>query len=176
MFRKILAANDGSPGAFAALAAALDIAAKCGAELHMICVEEIPYFPATIDEVDEEREAAAHRFASVSERSTQLAAAKSVSLETHVIPGHPVPAIVDFVRSKALSTCERPAERRRATRRYSAVGGLYLSGRLTAKPLPGPHAAIARCAGIARPRSVNTLRDGSAALFAELTHALEPDC
>ena len=99
MFRKILAANDGSPGAFAALAAALDIAAKCGAELHMICVEEIPYFPATIDEVDEEREAAAHRFASVSERSMQLAAARSVSLEAHVIPGHPVPTIVEFVRT-----------------------------------------------------------------------------
>ncbi len=99
MFRKILAANDGSPGAFAALQAAIDLAVKCGAELHMISVEEILHLAETIDEVEEEREEAGHRFASVIERSRQLAALQGVSLETHLFPGHPVPAIVEFVRT-----------------------------------------------------------------------------
>jgi nucleotide-binding universal stress UspA family protein len=101
MFRKILAANDGSPGAFIALTA-IDVAVKYGAELHMICIEEIPHFPGTIDEVEEEREDAEHRFVSVIERSKQFAAPKGVSLETHLIPGHPVPTIVDFLRTRAF--------------------------------------------------------------------------
>src|SRR5260370_21739575 len=61
MFRKILVANDGSPGAFAALQGAIDLAVTYRAELHMISVEEIPHLAATIDDVEAEREAAAHR-------------------------------------------------------------------------------------------------------------------
>jgi nucleotide-binding universal stress UspA family protein len=99
MFKKILAANDGSPGAFAALKAAIDLAVKCGAELHMISVEEIPRLPATIDEVEGEREEAEHRLLPVIKRSRQLAALQGLSLETHLAPGHPVPTIVEFVRT-----------------------------------------------------------------------------
>ena len=100
MFRKILAANDGSPGAFTALTAAIDVAVKYGAELHMICIEEIPHFAGTIDEVAEEQEEAEHRFVSVIERSKRLAGEKGVSLETHLLPGHPVSTIVDFLRTR----------------------------------------------------------------------------
>jgi nucleotide-binding universal stress UspA family protein len=99
MFRKILAANDGSPGADAALKAAIDLAVKYGAELHMISVEEIPHIPETINEVEEEREEAEHRFASVIAHARQLAALQGLSLETHLFPGHPVPGIIEFVRT-----------------------------------------------------------------------------
>jgi len=99
MFRKILAANDGSPGAGAALSAAIDLAVKYGAELHMISVEEIPHLPATIDEIEGEREEATHRLTSVIERSQRQAALQGVSLEPHLFPGHPVVAIVEFVRA-----------------------------------------------------------------------------
>jgi nucleotide-binding universal stress UspA family protein len=102
MYRKILVANDGSPGAFSALTAALDVAAKFEAELHMICVETIPYLPATIDEVVEEKEEADHRFAPVIERSKQLASLKGVSLEYHLLPGHPVPTIVEFLTTRGF--------------------------------------------------------------------------
>jgi nucleotide-binding universal stress UspA family protein len=53
MYRKILVANDGSPGALKALAGAIEMAKRDGAALHMITVEELPRFPASIDEVDE---------------------------------------------------------------------------------------------------------------------------
>jgi nucleotide-binding universal stress UspA family protein len=99
MFRKILVANDGSPGAFAALGAAIDLAAKHGAELHMISVEEIPHLAETIDEVEGEREAAGHRLLPAIERSKQLAASQGLSLATHLVPGHPVSSIVEFVRT-----------------------------------------------------------------------------
>ncbi len=99
MFRKILVANDGSPGAAAALQAAIDLALKYGAELHMISVEEIPHLAETMDEVEGEREEAGHRFGPVIGRSRELAAAQGSSLETHLFPGHPVAAIVEFVRT-----------------------------------------------------------------------------
>ncbi len=55
MFRKILNANDGSDNAFKALEAACDLAAKYGAALHMITVEEVPAMPDTdmIDEIEQ---------------------------------------------------------------------------------------------------------------------------
>jgi nucleotide-binding universal stress UspA family protein len=99
MFRKILVANDGSPGASAALQGAIDLAVKYGAELHMISVEEIPHLAETIDEVEGEREEEGHRFAGVVERSRQLAAAHGLSLQPHLVPGHPVSTIVEFVRT-----------------------------------------------------------------------------
>ena len=54
MFKTILAANDGSDHAFHALALALTMARQCGANVHMVSVEEIPHIPGTIEEVREE--------------------------------------------------------------------------------------------------------------------------
>ena len=99
MFRKILVANDGSPGGQAALSGAIDLALQCGSELHMIRIEEIPRFAATIDEIEEEKEEADLRFTSVIRRAKELAAQKGVSLETHLLAGHPVPSIVEFLRA-----------------------------------------------------------------------------
>jgi len=99
MFRKILVANDGSPGGQAAFSAAIDLALKCGGELHMICIEEIPRFAATVDEIEEEKEEAGLRFAAVIEHAKELAGRKGVSLEAHLLAGHPVPSIVEFLRA-----------------------------------------------------------------------------
>jgi nucleotide-binding universal stress UspA family protein len=99
MFRKILVANDGSPGAQAALSAAIDLALMCGAELQMICIEEIPRFAGTIDEVEEEKGEADRRFAAVIERAKELAGQKGISVEAHLLAGHPVPSIVEFLRA-----------------------------------------------------------------------------
>ena len=62
MFKKILIANDGSEGASRALSAALIEAKAHNAALHMISVEELPRFPASVDEVIEEKAEANHRF------------------------------------------------------------------------------------------------------------------
>jgi nucleotide-binding universal stress UspA family protein len=54
MFRKILVAHDGSEGAHKAMAVAIDLASRDGAELHLISViEELPTNAATIDAVEE---------------------------------------------------------------------------------------------------------------------------
>ena len=100
MYRKILVAHDGSPGGFAALTGGLDLAAKLEAEIHMISVAEIPAFPGTMDEVIEEHDEGRVRFEPVIERAKQLAAMKGITLEAHLLPGHPVKVIADFVRDR----------------------------------------------------------------------------
>lgn len=96
MFKTILHANDGSDHAFKALAFAVDIAAQDQAELHMVCIEEIPYMPEYIEEVREEKGTAARRYHSVVQRATALAQKRQVKLQAHVVAGHPVRDIVEL--------------------------------------------------------------------------------
>ena len=98
MYTKILAANDGSAGGERALAAAIELARKVSAELHMVMVEELSRFPATIDEVMEEKDEAHHRFAPVVETATAEAKAAGVTIQTHLIPGHVVDAVNGLVK------------------------------------------------------------------------------
>lgn len=97
MFEKILVANDGSDGAAKAFAAALTLASGLKSQFHMIAVEEMPRFPASIEEVVEEQRAAKHELAKVAQQSRAKAKAQQVALEVHLVAGHPVPTIVDFI-------------------------------------------------------------------------------
>jgi nucleotide-binding universal stress UspA family protein len=100
MYRKILVANDGSPGALKALAGAIEMAKRDDAALHMITVEELPRFPASIDEVEEEKAEANHRLAPVIAAARAQAQAVGVALETHLLPGHPVHTIVALINEE----------------------------------------------------------------------------
>src|ERR1700758_3347232 len=73
MYKTILQANDGSAGADKALVAALDLAKLSGAELHMICVEEISEFPEIIGEVREEKRFADRRYRPIVQHAERLA-------------------------------------------------------------------------------------------------------
>ena len=100
MYRKILVANDGSPGALKALAAAIETAKRDRAALHMVTVEELPRFPASIDEVEEEKAEANHRLTPVIEAARAQAQAGGIALEAHLLPGHPVHTIVALVNEE----------------------------------------------------------------------------
>ncbi|MGH7125209.1 MAG: universal stress protein [Stellaceae bacterium] len=100
MFAKILHANDGSEGAFKALGVALDLAALSHAELHMICVEEVPHLPTTIDEVIEQEDEEKRRFAPVIKRARKLASLRGIPVAVHEVTGHPVRSIVDMVEEQ----------------------------------------------------------------------------
>jgi nucleotide-binding universal stress UspA family protein len=94
MFAKILNANDGSEPAFHALSLALAVAEQNKSELHIVCVEEMPYLPELIEEVREETGKAARRFHGVLQRARAMAEERKVELHTHVVAGHPVRDIV----------------------------------------------------------------------------------
>lgn len=98
MFKDILVANDGSDGGFKALAFAIDLAKTYHARLHMVSVEELPDLPASIDEVVEEKDEADHRFKSVVEQAQQMAKQKHLKLDVHLVSGHAVRSIVDFIK------------------------------------------------------------------------------
>jgi nucleotide-binding universal stress UspA family protein len=98
MYSRILAANDGSPGAQKALAAAIALARQISAELHMITVEELPRFAASIDEVAEEKDEANHRFAPVVAAAKADALAAGVGIKTHLVPGHVADAVIGLIK------------------------------------------------------------------------------
>jgi nucleotide-binding universal stress UspA family protein len=102
VFDRILVANDGSEGAQRALSAAIGLAKKQDAELHMISVEELPRFPTSVDEVVEEQIDQGHRFETVIARAKAQAQAESIALRPHVLPGHAVPTICDFVQRERV--------------------------------------------------------------------------
>ena len=97
MFRKVVVASDGSEGAGRAVSAAINLAKTHGADLHMISVEELPQFPASVDEVVEEQTEANHFFEGVVSRAKAQAQAQGIALKAHVLTGHAVRTIVEFV-------------------------------------------------------------------------------
>jgi len=94
MFNKILLANDGSEGSDKALLLAIGLAKQAGAELHMVCVEELSEFPETIGEVTDEKRMAGRFYRPVVRRAEELAEKQGVQLTTHLIAGHPVRDII----------------------------------------------------------------------------------
>ena len=92
-------ANDGSDSAFKAMTTAFKLALQSDAELHMLCVAEVSYFPGSIGEVEVERERANRRLAPLIEQAKKLAALRGLTVECHLLPGHAVSTIVNFVRT-----------------------------------------------------------------------------
>ena len=97
MYRRILVASDGSPGAAKAVETAILLARRFKAELHMIYVEDLPAVPATVDEVVEEKSEANHRFEAVVAAARVQARSQRVKLEAHVVAGRTVPRVVELV-------------------------------------------------------------------------------
>jgi nucleotide-binding universal stress UspA family protein len=104
MYSRILHANDGSEGAFKALDVALSMARHYRSELHMVGVEEMPWLPGTREEVLGDKELANHRFEAVIARAKEEARKQRVKLTTHLLAGHPVRAITDFVAKNGFDS------------------------------------------------------------------------
>ena len=90
-------AQNGSEGAFRALAEAIELAKLYDAELHTISVEEVPHCAGTIGDVLEEQEVTEHRFGEVIERSKDMARQQGMRITSHIVIGHEVKSIVEFI-------------------------------------------------------------------------------
>src|SRR5207302_1856238 len=100
VFKRIVVANGGSEGGRKALAMACDLAKSHRAALHMISVEELPDFPASIDEIVESKETENHKFHRVLDEAAKTAKRKGVTLKAEVVAGHAAASVV--ARVKAL--------------------------------------------------------------------------
>ena len=98
MYSRILVANDGSPGGQKALSDAIELARELSAELHMVTVEELPRFPASIDEIAEEKDEANHRFAPVIDAAKAEAKGAGATIETHLVPGHVAEGVIGLIK------------------------------------------------------------------------------
>jgi nucleotide-binding universal stress UspA family protein len=98
MYTRILAANDGSVGGRKAITATIELARQTSAKIHIVTVEELPRFPASIDEVAEEKDEANHRFAPDIESARAEAEAAGVTIETHLVPGHVADAVIGLIK------------------------------------------------------------------------------
>jgi nucleotide-binding universal stress UspA family protein len=98
MYRRIMAANDGSSGGRKALTGAIESARKLSAELHTVTVEELPRFPASIDEVAEETVEANHRLAPVIDAAKAEAKGAGAAIEIHLVPGHVVDGVIGLIK------------------------------------------------------------------------------
>jgi nucleotide-binding universal stress UspA family protein len=103
MFDRILIAHDGSDIARKAFDVAVEITAKLGAHLRLICVEEdIPRHAEVIDEYREEKDRSDSYFGQLAEHCRARAAMHSVDLQTVIVPGHAVKVIGDFIQENAV--------------------------------------------------------------------------
>jgi nucleotide-binding universal stress UspA family protein len=103
MFDQILIAHDGSDIARKAFDVAVEITAKLGAHLRLICVEEdIPRHAEVIDEYREEKDRSDSYFGQLAEHCRARAAMQSVDLQTVIVPGHAVKVIGDFIQENAV--------------------------------------------------------------------------
>jgi len=98
MYKRILLAYDGSEGAERALAAGIELAKLCGAELVALAVEELPRFSGTIDEVREEKEFANQQFSRLLDGAQAQSRAAGVKLQTLIRPGHPAQTIAEVAK------------------------------------------------------------------------------
>ncbi len=98
MHKKILHGLDGSEGSFRALQEAIKLARCYAAELHTISVEELPHYPGALGEVVEEKMAANGKFGEALEKARQIAKTENIELVPHVIVGHEVKTILEYIK------------------------------------------------------------------------------
>lgn len=97
MYRKMLVASDGSPHAARAVESALELAKRLDIPLAMVCVEDVPRFPAVVDRLPLAQTEGASPFEPVVKSATALAKSQGVPFQAEIVAGHPVPAIVECV-------------------------------------------------------------------------------
>ena len=100
MFKRILIAHDGSDGAQRAFDVGVELAVAMNATLHMISVEEdLPrHAEMIIGEIAEAKDTQDSYFGQLGKQAKGRARLKGLSIETSVVSGHEVKAIVENAR------------------------------------------------------------------------------
>lgn len=88
MYRRIVVGLDGSEGARRALDTAIGLARVAKAELFLVSVEELPRYPASIDELDDEHRAAEKFFREVQQEGVERVTAAGLVAHHELRVGH----------------------------------------------------------------------------------------
>ncbi len=96
MFKKIMAAFDGSPASFEALRVGLDLCEKYHGTLICVSIVHLPEYAGTLDEVDENIQRARQYYEKPLQQAVLLAAERGVELRSEVIYGHTGERLVEY--------------------------------------------------------------------------------
>ncbi len=102
MFRKILVAIDGSPASEKALAAAVDLAGLCRADLTALGVAVVPEVAGAVGEVEELRQGTEAHFRQLGEAAVAFGRSRGVGLRSVVVRGHAADAIVRYAEAEGV--------------------------------------------------------------------------
>ncbi len=103
MYKKILVAYDGSDGAKRALENAIHLATELGSTLLALWVRgSLPHYPETVDEVEEEREAANEFLQKITRDLLEYSKTSGVDIHADSHSGHPAKTIVDYARENMV--------------------------------------------------------------------------
>jgi nucleotide-binding universal stress UspA family protein len=81
---------------------AIELARRFEAELHTISVEEVPHYPGTVGEVVEAEQAAEGAYGRAIQQARLIAGEQGIELQSHVLVGHEVKTIVEFIREQGF--------------------------------------------------------------------------
>jgi len=97
MFKKILVGYDGSEGAKLALEKALQLSQALHAEVCTLWVRgSLPHYPETVDEVEEEREAAGSFLQRVTREVLAISKRIGAEVKADSLSGHPAKSIMSY--------------------------------------------------------------------------------
>lgn len=99
---KILVGLDGSQNSFKALKEAIGLSLFYNAELHTVSVEKEPLPPGPARPIEKEKQPKDSGFHPYIEKARQMAAEQSCLIEPHVLVGHEVRAILDFIEDNQI--------------------------------------------------------------------------
>ena len=97
MYKRILVGYDSSEGAKTALRHAVTLAQELGADVWALWVQgSLPHYPETVDEVEEEREAADAYFQKITEELRSLSVTHGIEIHGDTRTGHPAQTLLSY--------------------------------------------------------------------------------
>ena len=101
MYRKILVGYDGSEGSKLALAHAVTLARELKSPVSAIWVKaSLPHYPETVDEIEEEKDAADEFFQRLKEQVDATASRAGLEIQMDCLAGNPAQVIVQYAEQQ----------------------------------------------------------------------------
>jgi nucleotide-binding universal stress UspA family protein len=96
MYRRIAVGLDGSEGSRRGLEAAIALARVAKAELFLISIEELPRYPAALDEIDDEQRSAEKFYREIQDEAVERVNAAGLVVHREIRPGHAAQALPHY--------------------------------------------------------------------------------
>src|SRR5262249_15329888 len=96
MYRRIVVGLDGSEGSRRALESAIVLARTGKAELFLVSVEELPRYPAAIDEIDDEQRSAEKFYREVQDEAVERITRAGLVYHREIRAGHAAKALPEY--------------------------------------------------------------------------------